>query len=388
MKKKIAILGSTGSIGKSLINILKKDKNNFDIFLLTANKNLNELIKQVNIFKVKNIIISDYQTFLKAKKIFKNKKINIFDNFQNLKLIFKNKKIDYVMSSITGLEGLLPTINIIRFTKTLAIANKESIICAWDLIKKELKKNKTNFIPVDSEHFSIWSLLPDNDFKNIKKIHITASGGPFINYNLNNFKKIKIKDALKHPKWSMGKKISIDSATMMNKVFEVIETNRIFDVHYKKISILNHQDSYLHAIVEFNNGLIKFLVHETDMKIPIFNSIYNLNEKKFFVKKLDINKMNNLNLKKIDIKKFPVVKILYNYPKKNTLFDTVIITCNDTLVSLFLQNKISFLDISKNLIKFSKIREFQKYKNIRPKNLNEIYKLSKYVSLKTQSICI
>ena len=388
MKKKIAILGSTGSIGKSLINILNKDKNNFEIILLTANKNLKELIKQVNTFKVKNVIISDYKAYLKAKKIFKKKKINIFNDFNNLKMIFKNKKMDYVMSSITGLDGLLPTINIIKFSKTIAIANKESIICAWDLIKKELKKNKTKFIPVDSEHFSVWSLLSNNDSNFIKKIHITASGGPFINYNLNDFKKIKIKDALKHPRWSMGKKISIDSATMMNKVFEVIETNRIFDVSYKKISILSHQESYLHAIVEFNNGLIKLLIHETDMKIPIFNSLYKLNEKSFFVKDLDIIKMNNLNLNKINLKRFPVVKILTDYPNKNTLFDTVIIACNDTLVNLFLQKKISFIDISKNLINFSKIPEFQKYKNIKPKNLNEIYKLSKYVSLKTQSICI
>jgi 1-deoxy-D-xylulose-5-phosphate reductoisomerase len=230
--------------------------------------------------------------------------------------------------------------------------------------------------------------LSNNDSNCIKKIHITASGGPFINYRLNDFKKIKIKDALKHPRWSMGKKISIDSATMMNKVFEVIETNRIFSVDYKKISILSHQDSYLHAIVEFNNGLIKFLIHETDMKIPIFNSLYTLNEKKFFVKDLNISKINNLNLNKIDLKKFPVVKILTDYPNKNTLFDTVIIACNDTLVNLFLQKKISFTDISKNLINFSKKREFQKYKNIKPENLNEIYKLSKYVSLKTQSICI
>ena len=388
MKKKIAILGSTGSIGKSLINILNKDKNNFEIFLLTANKNLNELYKQVNTFKVKNVIVSDYKAYSKAKKIFKKKKINIFNDFNNLKMIFKNKKMDYVMSSITGLDGLLPTINIIKFSKIIAIANKESIICAWDLIKKELKKNKTKFIPVDSEHFSVWSLLSNNDSNCIKKIHITASGGPFINYRLNDFKKIKIKDALKHPRWSMGKKISIDSATMMNKVFEVIETNRIFSVDYKKISILGHQDSYLHAIVEFNNGLIKFLIHETDMKIPIFNSLYTLNEKKFFVKDLNISKINNLNLNKIDLKKFPVVKILTDYPNKNTLFDTVIIACNDTLVNLFLQKKISFTDISKNLINFSKKREFQKYKNIKPKNLNEIYKLSKYVSLKTQSICI
>ena len=388
MKKKIAILGSTGSIGKSLIDILKNDKKGFEIVLLSTNKNLTELNKQIKIFKVKNIIISNKSTFLKAKKIFKNKKINVYDNFDNLKLIFKKKKIDYVMSSISGLAGLTPTINIIQFCKTLAIANKESIICAWDLIKKRLNKFKTKFIPVDSEHFSIWSLLNNNDLLSIKRIHITASGGPFINYNLDQFKKIKVKDALKHPNWSMGKKITIDSATMMNKVFEVIETNRIFDINYKKISVLSHEKSYLHAIVELNNGLIKFLVHEADMKIPIFNSLYNLNEKKFISKNLNINYMNNLNLNKIDSKKFPVIKILKNYPLTNTLFDTIIITINDNLVDLFLKKKISFIDISKNLLNLSKSKEFQKFKKIKPKNVDDIYNLKNYVSLKMTTLGI
>ena len=388
MKKKIAILGSTGSIGKSLIDILKNDKKSFEIVLLSTNKNLTELNKQIKIFKVKNIIISNKSTFLKAKKIFKNKKINVYDNFDNLKLIFKKKKIDYVMSSISGLAGLTPTINIIQFCKTLAIANKESIICAWDLIKKRLNKFKTKFIPVDSEHFSIWSLLNNNDLLSIKRIHITASGGPFINYNLDQFKKIKVKDVLKHPNWSMGKKITIDSATMMNKVFEVIETNRIFDINYKKISVLSHEKSYLHAIVELNNGLIKFLVHEADMKIPIFNSLYNLNEKKFISKNLNINYMNNLNLNKIDSKKFPVIKILKNYPLTNTLFDTIIITINDNLVDLFLKKKISFIDISKNLLNLSKSKEFQKFKKIKPKNVDDIYNLKNYVSLKMTTLGI
>ena len=388
MKKKIAILGSTGSIGRSLFNILKKDKKNFEIILLTANKNLRVLIDQVNFFSVKNIIINDYESFIKAKKIFKKRNIKIYNNFENLRSIFKDKKIDYVMSSIIGLDGLIPTYNIIRFCKTIAIANKESIICAWSLIKKEIKTHKVNFIPVDSEHFSIWSLLSNNNVKNIKKIHITASGGPFINYNLNQFKKIKLKDALKHPNWSMGKKITVDSATMMNKVFEVIETNRLFEVDYKKISILSHEKSYLHAIIEFNNGLIKFLAHDTDMKIPIFNSLYINNDKAINSKKLDLFNINNLNLNKINLKKFPAINLLRNYPKKNSLFDTVLVSINDKLVYLFLQKKLSFIEISKKLINFSELSEFQKYKKISPKNIAEISNLSKYVSLKVQSMCI
>ena len=157
--KSIVIFGSTGSIGNSLISILKKDKKNFKIELLSANKNYKMILKQVKIFNVKNIIVTDKNAFLNIKKKLKNKKINIFNNFNCLSKIFKNKKIDYTMSAISGFEGLKPTLDIIEFTKTIAIANKESIICGWLLIKKKLNAHDTKFIPIDSEHFSIWSLL-------------------------------------------------------------------------------------------------------------------------------------------------------------------------------------------------------------------------------------
>ena len=224
--KKIVIFGSTGSIGTSLINIIKKNKKNFKIELISANKNYKKLINQALYFNVKNLIITDKNSFLKAKKFLKNDNIKVYNNFDSFKKIFKNKKIDYTMSAITGFEGLKPTLGIIKFTKVIAIANKESIICGWNLIKKNLDKYKTKFIPVDSEHFSIWSLIDKELFNNFEKIYLTASGGPFRTYKLNQFKNITPKKALKHPNWSMGKKISIDSATMMNKVFEIIEAKK------------------------------------------------------------------------------------------------------------------------------------------------------------------
>ena len=199
MKKKVAILGSTGSIGKSLINILKKDKKNIEIILLTANNNIRELIKQEKTFKVKNIIVTNYIKFLYLKKIFNKKKINIYNNFDRMDKIFSKKKIDYVMNAVSGLDGLYPTLKIIKFTKKIAIANKESIICGWPLIKKLLLKNKTQFVPVDSEHYSIYSLIGNLKNNDIEKIYITASGGPFNSYPLSKFKSIKIKSALKHP---------------------------------------------------------------------------------------------------------------------------------------------------------------------------------------------
>ena len=388
MKKKIVILGSTGSIGKTLINILKKDKKNFEIVLLTVNKNIKELLKQVKIFNVKNIIVTNKKQYLTVKNNLKNKKINIYNNFSSITKILKKKNIDYTMNAISGLEGLNPTLKIIKFTKNIAIANKEAIICGWPLIKNELKKNKTEFIPIDSEHFSIWSLINKARNQDIEKIFITASGGPFHNYPLNKFKSITPKIALKHPNWKMGKKITIDSATLMNKVFEVIEAKKIFNFDYKKLDILVHPKSYVHAIVKFTNGLTKILIHDTNMTIPIFNSLYPNFQKKIESKSLDLSIINNLDFKKTNIKKFPVLKILNNLPNNHSLFETVIVSVNDKLVHMFLQNKIKFLDISRIMLKIINNKEFIKYKKITPKNIEQITQLSHYVSLKIKSFRI
>ena len=387
MKKKIAILGSTGSIGKTTLRIIKKDKKNFDIILLTTNKNIKEILKQIKIFSVKNLIISDKQKYLFLKKKLQHKKINIHNNLESINNIL-HSKIDYCMCAISGLAGLKSTIDMIKFSKTIAIANKESLICGWNLINKELKKNKTNFIPVDSEHFSIWSLLKGSNKHNIEKIIITASGGPFLNIPIEKFKNITPKSAIKHPNWTMGNKISVDSATLMNKVFEVVEAQRIFNLDINKFEILTHPKSYVHAIIKFYNGLTKILIHDTDMRIPIINSIYDELNFNSNSKKLNINILNNLNLKKVDKKKFPSLKILDNISKKNTLYETVIISANDELVDLFLKRKIKFLDIVKKLIYIVKLKEFNKYKSISPKNFNEIKSLSNYVRLKVQSLCI
>ena len=388
MKKKIAILGSTGSIGKSLINILKKDKKNVEVCLLTAHKNYKELYKQIKFFNVKNIIITDTFAFFRIKKLLKHKKINISNNLESINKTLKTKKLDYTMSSISGFNGLKPTLDIIRYSKTIAIANKESIICGWSLIKKNLKKYNTQFIPVDSEHFSIWSLTNNLFNNNIEKVFITASGGPFKDYPIKKFKSITAKQALKHPSWSMGKKISIDSATMMNKVFEIIEAKKIFDLKYNQLEILVHPKSYVHALVKFNNGLLKILVHDTDMTIPIFNSLYQNVEKKIKSKKINISFLNNLNFEKINIKKFPIVRLINSLPEQESLFETVIVSANDCLVENFLNNNISFLKISKILLETIKRKEFQKYKSIKPKNIDQIRSLNDYVSLKIKTLCV
>ena len=387
MKKKIAILGSTGSIGENLLKIIKKDKKNFEIVLITANKNYKKLFKQAKEFNVKNLIITDKKSYELLKNRAKKLNINIYNNYSNFNKIFK-KKIDYVMSAIIGIDGLHPTIKIIKHTKRIAIANKESLICAWNLINNELKKNKTSFIPVDSEHYSIFELLKNYQSSDVEKIYITASGGPFLNYPKKKFKFIKPKNALKHPNWRMGKKISIDSSTLMNKVFEVIEAKNIFNISFKKISILIHPQSYVHAIVKLKKGITKVLVHDPDMIIPIYNSVYENEFKQIKSSNLNLKILNNLQLKKVDLIKFPLINILNKMKDSHSLYETVVITVNDFFVHKFLDNKINYEQLIKKIMKLIQLKEFNKYKRIKPKNIEDIYKLKDYVSFKLSQIRI
>ena len=382
--KKIAILGSTGSIGKQTIEIIRKNKKKFKIILLTANKNHNLLSRQIKEFNVKNVIVSDKKSYLILKKKFKN--INIINDLDKIDKI-TSSKFDYTMSAISGFNGLKPTIKIIKKTKTIAIANKESIICGWDLIKRQLDKYNTKFIPVDSEHFSIWSVIKNVNPNVIDQIIITASGGPFLNVKNKKIKKTP-KLATNHPNWKMGKKISTDSATLMNKVFEVIEAKKIFNLSMNKFKILIHPKSYVHAIVKFKNGLIKLVAHDTNMKIPIFNSIYDENKNKFNSKKININLLNNLKLSNVDIKKYPLINVLKLIPKKESLFETLLVSINDELVDLFLENKIGFDDISTKLNQLIKNKTLLKYRQKKVNNFTEIEKLNEFVRLKTKTLSV
>ena len=372
-KKKIVILGSTGSIGKTTYKIITKDKKSFEIKLLTTNTNYKLIIDQAKRMNVKNIIITDKKNYLIAKKKYKNRKIKIYNSFKEIKKIFK-KKIDYTMCAISGLEGLEPTLDIIKYSKRIAIANKESIICGWNLIKNQLKKYKTQFIPVDSEHFSIYQLIKNHNNKNIKRIIITASGGPFLNKKINN---VSLTDALKHPNWKMGQKISIDSATLMNKVFEVIEAKKIFNINLKKIKILINPNSYFHSIIIFNNGTIKILAHENKMEIPIHNSIY-VNNTKYYYSTQDLNltKINNLNLSKPNTKFFTTLKLLKLIPDKDSLFETILVSVNDELVKLFLNKQIEYKNLLYYLNKIINFKKFKKYCNVRPKSIKDIININ------------
>ena len=388
MKKKIIILGSTGSIGMTTIKIVLKNKKIFDVILLTANKDYVKLLSQAKTLKCKNIIVFDKENFFKAKIINKNKNIKIFNNVKDFLKNQKNK-VDYTMCAISGISGLEPLIDIIKITKNLAIANKESIICGWNLIQKKIVKYNVKFIPIDSEHFSIQSLIKNNKNMEIDTIFITASGGPFLKTPMTQFKNISAKKATKHPNWKMGKKISVDSSTLMNKVFEIIEAQRIFKLPISKFKILIHPKSYLHSIVKFHDGTSKLLIHDTSMMIPIFNSLFNDDStKKLKTKKINLNIINNLNLSNVDLLRFPMVKILKMIPNNISLFETVLVSANDCLVDLFLNKKIKYQDIYKNLKKILRLSEFTKLKSSKPKNVLQIIHLSKYVALKTKSLCV
>ena len=284
------------------------------------------------------------------------------------------------------MSGLETTIKIISRTKTLAIANKESIICGWHLIKKDLKKYKTIFVPVDSEHFSIFYALQGNKISNVDKIFLTASGGPLNNIPKKRFKNVKISEAIKHPNWKMGKKISVDSATMMNKVFEIIEAKKIFDLSYDKLDVLVHPKSYVHAIIKFNDGMIKIVAHDTNMKIPIFNSLPNSQYKSIQTDNINIKNLNFLNFKKVDTNKFPSIKIIKRLQNEKSLLETIIVLANDELVNFFLLKKVNFTDITILLQKLINMKEIINLSQKKPGNINSILSLKEILRKKINEI--
>ena len=372
MNKEIIILGSTGSIGSTALAVIKKQ--NFKVRLLTSDKNALKLLKQAISFKVKDVIIENVAQYKKYKGLFNKNKIRIYLGLINLKKILK-KRVNYCINSISGIDGLLPALEVIPFTENILIANKESIICGWHLIKKKLIKYRVNFIPIDSEHFSIWKLIKNENKSEINNIILTASGGPFLKKKIKEIKNINPKYALKHPNWKMGKKISIDSATMMNKVFEFIEAIKIFNLKKKNLKILIHPKSYVHAIIFLRGNLIKFLAHEPNMSIPIANALEIQNKKNYSLTKKNLLKLNKLYFEKPNMKKFPVLSILNSIPERISYFETILITINDTLVNKYLDSEINYISIQKNLINIIKSPYFKKYYKLKPKNIYDIKKM-------------
>ncbi len=374
MIKNVVIMGSTGSIGTSSLTVLKKNKN-YKIHLLTTKSKVHKIFNQAVKFKVKNVIIEDKKKYLNFKKKFKLKNINLYLGIKNIKKILKSKKIDYVINSISGINGLEPTLNIIPNSKNILIANKETIICGWEIIKKKLIKYKTNFIPIDSEHFSIWKLIKNEPKSSIDRVILTASGGPFLTKPKKNLSNIDPNDALRHPTWKMGKKISIDSSTMMNKIFEYIEAIKIFDLKKDDISILIHPSSFIHAIVFFKHNIIKFLAHETSMTIPITNA---LQINKTDRQNINRNLLKNFNEIKFLIpekKKFPLISIIDLIPQNSSYFETILITINDNLVYKYLNGQINYKSIQMNILRLINKPYLRRYYKLKPKSIYDIKKM-------------
>ena len=387
MKKKIAILGSTGSIGKSTLDVIRKDKKSFEIVFLSANNNYAKLVQQAKEFKVKNIFIKNKIFYERVKKSLKNSKTKVYSGDISITNIV-SKKIDYTMAAIVGVAGLQPTIDAIKISKTVALANKESIICGWEILSKLVKRYKTKIVPVDSEHFSIMELTKDIRDDEVEEIIITASGGPFLNSPINKLNHAKPKEAINHPNWKMGKKISVDSANMMNKVFEVIEAYKLFKFNKKKYKIVIHPQSYVHSIVRFKNGLIKMILYNTDMKIPISNTIYKNKNSFSNESKIDTKILTNLSFEKVNINKFPSIKLIKKCLNSGYSTPIIINASNEVLVGLFLKGKINFLDIVATINKIFKDKDFNKYAKRKPKSVKEIKIIDSWARLKTMNMCV
>jgi len=370
MRKFISILGSTGSVGLNTLSIIDKRKNYFQPFIFSANKNYNLICKQILKYKPTYFVINDVRTYNKISKKFKKNKIIILNDYKSIKFKFVS---GITISAIPGIAGLVPILKLIKHSKKILLANKEAIICGWELIRKKANQNGTKLIPIDSEHYSILKLLENQEMRLVKKVYITASGGPFLKFSVNQLKKVKISQALNHPKWKMGKKITIDSSTLMNKIFEIVEAQKLFNIPFQKIDIIIHPNSLVHAILELKNGIKKFIYHETSMKIPLANALFDgeLDIDKFYKEKKSFG-LENLVFEKVNDKIFPAIK-LKNKINQFTSSPIIINASNEVLVDQFLRKKIEFLDIIKIIMDVLKDKNFKKYAIKKPKNINQIY---------------
>ena len=304
--KKITILGSTGSIGFSALDVIYKNPERFQVVALAAGKNISLLKKQIEKFKPKVVSVSTKESALKLREALNAKsKVKIFYDEEGLKEIASFPSADIVISAISGSAGLIPTLAAIEAGKDIALANKETMVMAGEIVTKRAIKKGVKIIPVDSEHSAIFQCLEGHKRRNLRRIILTASGGPFLNFTRNELKKVSLSQALRHPNWKMGKKITIDSASMMNKGLEMIEAKWLFNVEIVDIDVLIHPQSIVHSLVEFIDGVLLAQMGVPDMKIPIAYALTYPERIHNDLPSLNIAKTGNLEFFKPDIKKFP-----------------------------------------------------------------------------------
>lgn len=379
MKKNIVILGSTGSIGKSALSLIKKFKNEFNVIGLSAGENVVELSKQIKIFKPEYVSLNNEKKAKILQKKFKN--IKILSGLKGICYLASLKKVDVILLSIVGAAGLFPLLSAIKAGKKIALANKEAIIIAGDIINNELKKHKAQILPVDSEHSAIFQVLHGQKKEFIKKIILTASGGPFFKRDKEDFKKITKKEALNHPTWKMGEKITIDSATLVNKGLEVIEAHYLFDLPYEKIDVVIHPQSIVHSMVEFKDGSIIAQISKPDMKLPIMYALTYPERKENIVHSLNLKKGIKLDFKKIDKYKFRGFFLALKAGKVGGTMPACMNAANEIAVKNFIEGKITFDKITYYIEKA--IKEHTLIKN---PSLEDILRVDTDTRKKTQEV--
>ena len=345
MKKKITILGSTGSIGVNALNVI----NNLDIEIvgLSANTNSQLLIEQAKKFQPESVSIIDQDAYLIVKDALKNTSIDVLCGKNGLLEISSRDGVDLVLNALVGSSGMLPTVYAIRAGADIALSNKESLVMAGKIIERERKKANVNIFPVDSEHSAIWQCLVGESKEEVKRLILTGSGGPFREKKISTFKDIKPEDALKHPNWEMGKKITIDSASMMNKGLEVIEAVWLFEMEPQKVDIVVHPQSIIHSMVEFDDTSVKAQLGLPDMKIPIQYALSYPNHIKTNWEPLDLVKIKSLTFENVNDERFPCIKLAYESLSRGGTSSSVLNVANEQAVYRFLKKEIGFMEIPK-----------------------------------------
>ena len=358
MKKRIAILGSTGSIGTQALDVIAQHPDRFEVEVLTANNNYKMLEKQARLFTPDTVVIGDETHYLKLKENLSDLPIKVFAGNESVSQVVQMDNIDMVLTAMVGYAGLKPTIAAIQSGKDIALANKETLVVAGKLIIDLARQNKVRILPVDSEHSAIYQCLIGEGFNQIEKIFLTASGGPFHNKDLNALKNVTPEEALKHPNWEMGAKITIDSASLMNKGFEAIEAKWLFNLDPEQIEVLIHPQSIIHSMVQFEDGSIKAQLGLPDMKLPILYAFSFPERLKSDFPRLHFMDYPNLSFEQPDTNKFPNLELAYKAMRSGGNVPCVLNAANEIVVKAFLEKKIRFVEMPEIINKIMDVVEF------------------------------
>lgn len=346
--KKITILGSTGSIGLSALDVIEKNLQRFQVKALTAGKNIKLLKKQIEKFKPEVVAVSNKETALKLRDSLTNKnKVKVFYDEEGLKEVASFSSADMVISAIAGSAGLVPTLAAIEAGKNIALANKETMVMAGEIVTGRAKKKRVKIIPVDSEHSAIFQCLEGQNRGNLRRIILTASGGPFLNLTTKELKNVTLSQTLRHPNWKMGRKVTIDSASMMNKGLEVIEAKWFFNLDISYIDVLIHPQSIVHSIVEFTDGAFLAQMGIPDMRVPIAYALTYPERINNDLPSLNLVKTGKLEFFSADMKKFPCLRLAYAAGICGGTAPVVLNAADEISVSAFMENKIRFIDLPK-----------------------------------------